>query len=60
MAQCCGVCMYSKNRDKYPDGTKSECMLDGYQPHELSYLCDKFKRDFQKNAVIRSVKIVKK
>lgn len=53
---CCGVCMYGKNENKYVDEAKNECMLEGYQPHDLSYCCNKFKKDPKKKLVVKSIK----
>ena len=55
----CGLCLYGKNQNKYPDGKKVECMLDGYKQHPITFKCDKFQRDFRKNVVVKSVNIKK-
>lgn len=59
-SNCCGICMYGKNENKYPDKTQNECMLDGYQAHLLNYCCSRFKRDFQKQIVVKSIHDVKR
>jgi len=52
----CGLCLYGKNHDKYADGQNVECMLEGYSKHSITDRCSKYKRDFKKNVVTKSIK----
>ncbi len=57
LSNCCGICLYGKNHEKY-DSTKNECMIKGYEVHDLSHVCSSFKRDYQKQISVKSIKKV--
>lgn len=53
ITQGCGVCMYSTNANTHEDKQHVNCMLDGYKCHNITERCKDFKRNFNKEMVIK-------
>ena len=59
-SNCCGLCMYGKNEEKFTDQSKIECMIRGYQERYKNDCCDSFQRDYNKKIVVKSIHNVQK